>query len=176
MSATLDTVTLEGIHFKKGGGFVRADLPFAPESGAYGAQWDAETLSLTYKTPAIEEGGEPTEHTETLTQQQIDDALAAILSPKRLSLEQIKAEAGRRILALIPDWKQRNYIARDAEITKIIVSGGSLTAEQQAERTAIEAVWEQAKAIRSASDAIELYNPLPANIQELQTAFDNELS
>jgi len=77
------------------------------------------------------------------------------------TVEQVKAEAGRRILDVCPEWKQRNHIATDLTYTKIIQAGGSLTAEQEESRVAIESVWASVQNIRSKSDEIEAMSPIP---------------
>jgi hypothetical protein len=77
------------------------------------------------------------------------------------TVEQVKAEAGRRILDVCPEWKQRNHIATDLTYTKIIQAGGSLTAEQEQSRSAIESVWLDVQDIRSKSDEIEAMSPIP---------------
>lgn len=68
---------------------------------------------------------------------------------------QIKAKANAAILAIAPEWKQRNLIARGLELTEILAAGGSLTSAQQAESDAIKAIWAQISAIRAASDQAE---------------------
>lgn len=81
----LHTVTLGGIHFKKQGkgGMYRAPLPFEPEEGAHSGQWDAETSTLHYKEPVIEEG----EHTDdvlhevTITPAEIEAAIEYVNTP-----------------------------------------------------------------------------------------------
>jgi len=69
--------------------------------------------------------------------------------------EIIKKEAGRWILAQYPDWKQRNMTARMTELLKIRALAESWTAEEQAEVSALEAVWDWVKSVRSASDLLE---------------------
>lgn len=59
-----------------------------------------------------------------------------------------KAEANRRILAILPEWKQRNYTARAVEK----VAAGEVGDD---EWNAMQTAWQQIKAIRVASDAIE---------------------
>ena len=73
----------------------------------------------------------------------------------------IKAEALRRILAIAPDWKQRNLIAQAAEFAIKLAEGGTLTAAEQDKRAAGEAIWSQIKSIRAASDELEAMNPIP---------------
>lgn len=67
-----------------------------------------------------------------------------------------KAEAQRRILAVIPQWKQANLTARGVELNTKVISGGTLTIAEQAELAAGFALWSKAKAIRTSSDLIEL--------------------
>lgn len=68
-------------------------------------------------------------------------------------VEAIKAAAGERILALCPEWKQRNLTARAAELAAI--GSANWTPEQAAEWAAGQALWDAIKAIRAASDAAE---------------------
>jgi len=77
------------------------------------------------------------------------------------TVEEVKAEAGRRILDICPEWKQRNHIATDLTYAKIIQAGGSLTAEQEESRAAIESVWASVQGIRSKSNEIEEMTPIP---------------
>ncbi len=77
------------------------------------------------------------------------------------TVEEIKAEAGRRILIICPEWKQRNHIATDLTYAKIIQAGGSLTAEQEESRIAIESVWASVQNIRYKSNEIEAMSPIP---------------
>lgn len=79
---------------------------------------------------------------------------------------EVKAEAGRRILEVCPEWKQRNHIATDLTYTKILQAGGSLTSEQEADRVAIESVWASVQALRSKSDEIEAMSPIPADFRD----------
>ena len=71
-------------------------------------------------------------------------------------LEAVRAEAGRRILAVAPEFRQRNLTARAVEI---VMEHGADPAdwpgEVQAEVAAGMAVWAAIKAIRAASDVAE---------------------
>ena len=78
----------------------------------------------------------------------------------------VKSEAGRRIVAICPEWKQRNHIATDLTYTKIIQSGGTLTTEQESDRAEMEAVWESIQSIRTKSDEIEAMSPIPADFKD----------
>jgi hypothetical protein len=69
--------------------------------------------------------------------------------PNRIAA--VKWEAGRRILSVIPDWKQRNLLARSIELTRV----ANKSPTELAEQTAIDALWSYAKAVRAASDTFE---------------------
>lgn len=78
-----------------------------------------------------------------------------------ITADQVKAEAERRILAIVPAWKQRNLTAQAAILAKI--GEVNWTTEQAAAWAAGEAVWGAVAAIRAASDVIEAMNPIPQN-------------
>lgn len=70
--------------------------------------------------------------------------------------EQIKDEAHRRILAIVPMWKQNNFTA----VALDIKTKDSPTAEDQAKLAAIQSIWDRVVAIRAYSDTLEA-NPPP---------------
>jgi len=82
------------------------------------------------------------------------------------TVEQVKAEAGRRILEVCPEWKQRNHIATDLTYAKIIQAGGSLTVEQEESRAAIESVWAAVQTLRYKSNEIETMSPIPQDFTD----------
>ena len=67
----------------------------------------------------------------------------------------IKAEASARILAVIPDWKQRNMLARSVELLEIRESGEILTASELSELDGIRNAWSWARSVRAYSDQLE---------------------
>lgn len=69
-------------------------------------------------------------------------------------IEKIKADANNRILESLPEWKQRNLIARAAELSDKRIDG-PLTAEEESERQALKGEWAGVTAIREASDTAE---------------------
>jgi hypothetical protein len=73
--------------------------------------------------------------------------------------DMVKQEAGRRILAIAPDYRQRNMLARTAQLLRI--GEANLTQSQRDEVLAIERVWETIQMIRARSDAIEAMQPIP---------------
>lgn len=81
------------------------------------------------------------------------------------TVERVKAEAGRRILAICPEWKQRNLTAQAAQLAK--KGEANWTTEEAAAWAAGEALWGQIAAIRAASDVIEAMEPIPANFYDL---------
>lgn len=80
-----------------------------------------------------------------------------------IAADQVKEEASWLILSIAPDWKQRNYIARGAELIRKVQLGGTLTPEEEAEETAMQALWDMVKAIRAKSDELEAMSPIPAD-------------
>lgn len=77
----------------------------------------------------------------------------------------VKDAAYIRIVSLCPEWKQRNLTARAAELA--MKGPDNWTAEEQSEVVAGQAIWDQIKAIRVASDVIE--ESPPASLAELNT-------
>ena len=71
----------------------------------------------------------------------------------------VKQEASKRILAIAPEWKQRNMLARSAQFLRI--GEANLTQEQRDEVFAIELIWETIQMIRARSDLIEAMDPIP---------------
>ncbi|KAF0112381.1 MAG: hypothetical protein FD149_2451 [Rhodospirillaceae bacterium] len=65
----------------------------------------------------------------------------------------VKADAGRMIVALYPDWKQRNMTARAVALLR--KGEANWTAAESAEAAILEAAWAWITAVRTESDAIE---------------------
>ena len=76
----------------------------------------------------------------------------------------VKTEASRRILVILPEWKQRNLTAQAA----ILADKGraNWTAGELAAWNAGAALWLQIAAIRAASDVLEDADPRPADITD----------
>jgi hypothetical protein len=87
-----------------------------------------------------------------------DEEVAAM---RAAQVQSVKAEAGRRILALYPTWKQANMNMRATELVDLRIDR-ELTAEEAAERDELIAAAEWIKAVRAASDAIEAALPTDA--------------
>lgn len=79
--------------------------------------------------------------------------------PPAVTPEQIKAEAYRRIVAVCPEWKQRNLMAQAA----LLLNKGreNWTTEDQAAWDAGEAIWQEIAKLRAASDRLEAMDPIP---------------
>lgn len=75
--------------------------------------------------------------------------------------EMVKGEAYRRIVALCPEWRQRNLTAQAAQLAK--KGEANWTAEEATAWAAGEALWAQIAAIRAASDIIEAMDPIPTD-------------
>lgn len=89
----------------------------------------------------------------------------------RLTLR-IKGDARVRILAIVPEWKQFNLIARGVELTDKLIATGSLTTAELAERDAIRATWQTIKAIRTYSDTLEAAVTAATTQAQAQAAYD----
>lgn len=75
---------------------------------------------------------------------------------------QVKAEANRRIVAIMPEYKQRNAIAFGLEM--VLEHGpdpANWPADMQNMNAAVQAQWAAIKLIRQRSDAIEVMDPIP---------------
>jgi hypothetical protein len=83
------------------------------------------------------------------------------ISTVTATAEMVKAEAYRRIVAILPEWKQRNLTAQ----ATILAEKGraNWTPEELAAWDAGSALWSQVAAIREASDVIEGLDPIPSD-------------
>ena len=102
---------------------------------------DAPQSSYAYEEVPVKAGSIYTLAPRDLTSDE-SEALKATL------IAETKAEANRRILAILPEWKQRNYTARAVEK----VANGEVGDD---EWNAMQTAWLNIKAVRVASDAIE---------------------
>jgi hypothetical protein len=64
----------------------------------------------------------------------------------------IKKLAGAKIVHMVPEWKQRNMIARAVQLVE---KKGSRTPAEQSELDMHQAVWDKVAAIRLYSDSLE---------------------
>lgn len=76
--------------------------------------------------------------------------------PVAPTVEQVKDEAQRRILAFCPDWKQRNLTALSVRLNrKALVVPPVITPAEQDDMDLADAVFDHIDAIRQASDTLE---------------------
>lgn len=76
-------------------------------------------------------------------------------APPPIVAADVKREARRRIVAEIPDWKQRNLLARQVELMARLVDTTAFSPAEQAEWDAAQAWWTRVKDLRAASAAME---------------------
>lgn len=81
-----------------------------------------------------------------------------------VTVRQVKAEAYRRIVAIVPEWKQRNLTAQAAQLAE--KGRTNWTAEELAAWDAGQAIWDQVAAIRAKSDALEAMSPIPVDYKD----------
>lgn len=81
-------------------------------------------------------------------------AAARVAAPS-IKIAEVKAEAQRRIYAILPQWKQANLTARGVEMNAKRIAGGTLTQSEQDEMAAGFALWGKVKAVRTASNLVE---------------------
>lgn len=75
----------------------------------------------------------------------------------------VKAEAYRRIVAICPEWRQRNLTAQAAQLAK---KGETNWTQDEADAWAAgELLWAQISAIRLKSDEIEAMDPIPSDFE-----------
>jgi len=92
-----------------------------------------------------------------------DDEIAAHLASLVISVtvDDVKAEAYRRIVTVLPEWKQRNLTAQAAVLAE--KGRTNWTTEELAAWDAGSALWAQVQGIRNASDALEEMDEIPAD-------------
>ena len=88
-----------------------------------------------------DEGGRPIARDYTFTADQLNT--------------QIKSLASIKILAIAPQWKQTNMMARAIELEHKARTSGLLSADEQLELDGFGAIWARVKAIRDYSDGLE---------------------
>ena len=88
----------------------------------------------------------------------------AIAAGTAVTAAMVKAEAARRIDAIMPDYQQRNALAMGLEATQLHgADPASWPTDLQTLNSAIQVKWATIKAIRAASNAIEAMEPIPAD-------------
>jgi hypothetical protein len=117
----------------------------------------AHVAELETVTPTYAVGANAVTRQWAKTRRSLDEQKAAV-----------KAEAQRRIIALTGRMalmdcmiKQSNANMRANELNDKRISGGTLTAEEETEATALRNLATAIKAIRAKSNDIELMDPIP---------------
>jgi hypothetical protein len=92
---------------------------------------------------------------------------------REMMIVKVKDEAQRRIIALTGAddltatmIKQLNASMRATEFNNKLATGGTLTTEEQAEATALQALADAIKAIRAASNVLEAMDPIPSDYDD----------
>lgn len=79
-------------------------------------------------------------------------------------VQEIKTTAGEKIVEIMPEWKQRNSIARMVELLSDAVDMTGLSADALAEISAVMLQWDDVKTIRTTSDAAETDGTNPDDV------------
>lgn len=93
------------------------------------------------------------------TQEEWDALVAArtaaeLPDAKAAKIVEIKAAAGDKIVAKLPEWKQRNMLATGLKL-RDIKETRAWTVEEQAVKTKLDEAWAWVTTVRDASDALE---------------------
>jgi len=106
--------------------------------------------------PATQVLGVPVVNGDVATVAAVDKPLAEV---QALRIGETKSEARRRILAIAPEWKQANLTARAAELTLLFpgVKGVEFEEPYRSEYMAGQAIWDQIKVLREASNVREAW-------------------
>lgn len=92
---------------------------------------------------------------------------------KTRRISEITAEAGSRILARLPDYRQRNMLARLHELHDKRLDGAALTTAEQAEVTNFRAAWNRVKQVRQVSNAAEAQVSAATTIEAVNAVTPN---
>ena len=79
-------------------------------------------------------------------------------------VKDIKTNAGKKIVEIMPEWKQRNSLARVLELLALVTDLTALPADDQAELADALAEWDNLKAIRATSDDAETNGTNPEDV------------
>ena len=97
---------------------------------------------------------------------ELDTAWLACLQEEKKT--QAKEEAYKRIIAILPEWKQRNYTAKGLELTEKKADGIALSETELGILDAIKTIWSLIEQVRTASDNIEAELGNIGDIQEIE--------
>ena len=139
------------------------------------AQYNADGVTIDCEVndatmgwvPFTASPNDPEPHGRDLHAQIVADGEAAAYvapDPEPVPAQLVKDEAYRRIVAIVPEWKQRNLTAQAA----ILADKGraNWTTDELAAWDAGEALWARVAAIRTASNDIEAMDPIPQDFDD----------
>ena len=107
--------------------------------------------------PSIQKLSDRTDNGVIITRKIVDLNDEEIQLYKNKLISYTKLIAYDKIVAIIPEWKQRNKTARATELQEIRHEAGVLTVDEQEELNNIRSIFEdQVTPIRAASDLIEI--------------------
>jgi hypothetical protein len=98
------------------------------------------------------------------TTEELATEAANIVQNVNARIMSIKREANRRIIAIVPEWKQSNMLAR--AITLLRKGEANLTTAEALEVSKMDAVWTEIQRIRSVSDTLEAADPPPEDFAD----------
>lgn len=102
----------------------------------------------------LELRGQPLTAEQVAEYQAVLDAHDPLAAAKSAWVDRVKREARVRIVQLMPEWKQRNLIARSVELVDA-KAAGEASASELDELEALRSELQIIKSIRTASDVIE---------------------
>ena len=94
-----------------------------------------------------------------MTDDEVAAHLASLVIP--VTVDDVKAEAYRRIVEVLPEWKQRNLTAQAAVLAE--KGRANWSSAELAAWDAGSALWAEVQSIRNASDALEEMDEIPAD-------------
>ena len=103
-------------------------------------------------------------HRQMIAEWEGEGGIIAQFVPPAPMIAEVKAEAARRIEAIMPDYKQRNVMAWGLETMMVYgTDPADWPAQLRAVNDQAQAAWAAIKAIRVRSDEIEAMQPIPAD-------------
>lgn len=129
---------------------------YVDAAGSYLGGWDASPPAGAIEVPTAPEDA-----------RQVWDGQAWSPLPSPDIITAIKAEARRRIIAIMNEDKQRNTLAAGLEATMTYgADPADWPPELQQRQAEAMAAWTEIERLRTRSDEIELMDPLPADVTE----------
>jgi hypothetical protein len=108
------------------------------------------------------------EYQEWVAQGNVADPKETLNEVKTRRMAEIKDAAASHIVSNYPEWKQRNMLARMAEIQDKQLSGTPLTTSEEEEISNMRASWTWVNAVRTESDVAEAAISAASTIEECE--------